>query len=155
MTMPSGVYSLAASNNTVFVVAKSSTQDVGFRGTFSIYNNGTTDGIHLEFGNAGSGDLFYTAGPSSVSTGNITQTNFGILRGRRNGTTIAVSLNDSTEITDTTGSNITADKARIGDVDFGGTIVGQIQAIVVYNVSLTVPNIAIVNNYLKAKYGTP
>lgn len=154
-----GILALTAGNTTIFVVAKTNVQSDSAKQLLFIGDNDTGDGLSMGYSgyNDASGEecAYFNSGSVStdVHTPNIIQTDFAIIRGRRNSTTQAVSFNNSAEVTDTTATNVTSTVATIGNNIQGPTIRGQIQAVLVYNSSLSPANIIVVENYLAAKYG--
>lgn len=159
MIISSAIASITNSSNTVYIVAKSQSANQN-NALFGLISTSTSNGIVLKYGTHGTtGRAQYQAGAfgNVVNTADITQTDFGIMRGRRSGTTIAVSYNNSVEVTASTGANETSNSWTVGEPNTFDTNMGEIQAIIVCNASLTQggSDDTIINNYLKAKYGTP
>lgn len=158
-TLPSGIYGVAGGDNTVYVVMKAAAQDTYNAGLFTIENSSTRAGINLELTTTGTGNAIYSSGvfASAVATGDIIQTAFSIYKGRRSGVTLGISQDNSVEITNSNGTDVTANLARLG----GGaavtlTVTGEYQAWITCNTSIEQgsPDDIIINNYLKNKYGT-
>lgn len=156
MALPSALYSLPNGDNTVFVVSKTNEADKD-GGLFSVVNTGTAVGTAMYYVQAGTtGSIYYQNGNIPTVINNITQTTFNILRGRRNGTTQAISINNATEVTNTNAINeSSANLAHIGDSQLIVTVIGQIQALLIYNASLDTTNRNLTNTYLQNKFGTP
>lgn len=155
LALPSALYSVGASANTIFIVANRTTEagtaayplNMSIAGTQAYYLRFNTTAGEVLFLNvaAGSG--------AAVKTGN-TNTNYQILMGRRSGTTQAVAVNNGAETTNTSATNVTADAAYIGSLnDTSSYLTGGIAEILIYNRSLSTAEITQVNNYLANKYG--
>jgi len=150
-SVPAGVFSIPGGPNTVFIVAKRTTETAAIEGLMALDRSGVATDWSVEF-NATSGSVDYKNAGVVTSAGN-TNTNFQIIHGFRSGTTVSVDVNNGTPTTDTTG----ADRAAV-DVGFIGTrgannLTGSIAEIIIYNRSLSSAEITNVETFLANKWG--
>lgn len=156
LTLPSALYSIPQGDNTVIVVAKRSVEDASFGIVYSMGESGVNNGNLLLY-NVTAGQVIYrnsqAVGSSPVSSGN-TNTDFNILRGRREGTTQAVSVNNGTETTNTNATDpTTVDIGYIGQSASGSLfLTGAIEEIFILNDSATTAQLAAFEGMLASKY---
>ncbi len=154
--IPSGLYSLAAGGNTVFIVSQKTAEDGAFDTLYNMRTGTTNKNFMLYSATAGAIDWrSNNAGSGTTSNTGNTNTNFQILRGRRSGVTQAVAVNGGAETTDSNGSDITGiDSAFIGTLTGAANFLeGSLAEILMYNRSLSTLEIAIVERYLSNKWG--
>ena len=156
LIMPSGVFGVPANGNTCFVVTKRSTETGGF---YRILDMREASGSRyaLDFGST-AGDVSFaskTAAGGGVTNSGNTNTDFQILRGRRDGSTQALAVDRGAESTNTNGATETGiDEANIGSLgDSSGFLLGSIAEIIIYERSLSTAEIAQVESYLSNKWG--
>lgn len=153
LSLPSSIYPLAGGNVTIFAVSVTSLNNQTQR-LISWNNSGSTTFMHLLYSSTVSRISFSADG--SVNDNGITETNWNILKGRREATTIAASYNGNTESTSTGGADLTATGAFIGSRNLDGTVqalTGSIGEVLVYNRSLSSAESYVIENYLASKWG--
>jgi hypothetical protein len=156
--LPSALYGIPNGPNTAFVVANTSLTSVnqvmlnmteGGSNRYAVYfttSLGSDDIFFLSSNSAGTGLLF----------SGITETNFNIIRARREGTTQAVAANNSAEQTNAGGGDESGvDSATLGSVDSGTSdfLTGSIAEMLIYNRSLSTTEILKIETYLSNKWG--
>lgn len=152
LNIPVALRSITEGDSTIFIVSKRASEDA------------TTDGIlgFLVSGNAFLGFQFqgtpgrieyrHSSGGFLSNNGNI-NTNMNVIRGRRNGTTQAISINNGAEVSsEGAESSSSIDNARIGFASTGVSLAGSIAEILVYDRSLSAAEMTQVNNYLTNKW---
>lgn len=151
LLIPSGLYGIPAGNNTTFMVVKSNLAETVQRMLFLGISGSTKMGFTYE---VTAGVVLFIHGGAPQVTG-VTESNFNIFRGRRSGTTEAISLNGATEVTDTSAVDNTANEASIGSYRHGSDnfLNGSIAEVLIYNRSLTSAEITSVEVYLSNKWG--
>jgi len=155
--VPSGVYTLANGANTTFCVFESD-DTTRLQVIFGLAEGGssrldlrttTTIGeISFQSRNASGG---------GIALGSVTETTFGVMMGRRSGTTQAIAYDGGAETTNASGvDEAGVDAASIGGFDESTTFGfdGRIAEIPSYNRSLTALEITKVNAYLSKKWAT-
>lgn len=157
LTLPSALYTIPTGDNTIFVAAKRTSEDASLDAVLGMGESGVNNGYFLVYSSAAGSVIFRNrqiAG-TVTSTGN-TNTDFQILRGRRSGTTQAVSVNNGTEVTAATATDpTTVDIALIGNSASASLFLdGSIGEIIIYNRSLSTAEYTQVENYLANKWGT-
>lgn len=155
LALPQAVIDLVNSANTIFVVTKRASEDATTDIVFSL-GTGTTNKTFIIYA-ATAGRIEYRsnagAGGNAITTGH-TNTDFNIIKGRRSGTTQAISINGGTEVTGGTGDDGgTADAGLIGNSLNGLFLTGSIAEIIMYNRSLSAAESTQVELYLSRKYG--
>lgn len=154
--LPSALYSIPNGANTVFAVAKRTSEDASIDGIFSLREAGNARLVLFYLNTAGNISYRSNQGGTVVSQSGNTNTNFQILHGRRSGTTQAVTANGQAETTDTNGLDESGcDGGRIGEGSTGLYLTGSLAELLIYNRSLSVREIAQVERYLSNKYAIP
>lgn len=147
----SAMLALPNGDSTIFAVANSSINNAVER----IVNVGSAANgrLNLSFSSVAN-TSFFNNGGTNISVDGFTKANYNILTGRRNGATLATSVNNGAEQTNATAiSNNDSDMSSIGSTR--GTsqfLTGGIGEIVIYNRSLTSQEIGQVNLYLARKW---
>ncbi len=151
MILPSALYTIPNGANTIFMVAKRNSETGGAVYPLNMSVAGTQK-YYLRF-NSTAGEVLFlnaTAGSGAVSSAGNTNTNYEILRGRRLGTTQAVSVNNAAEATNTSGTDEAGiDSANIGSL--AGTslfLIGSIYMILIYNRALSVSEMVQVEKWI-------
>ncbi len=152
--VPSGLYGVTNGANTVFSVSKTDVNN-SLQVILGLSKSGITR-MDIRYP-AATGAIYYQSRSSSgggVSQTSIADTSFGILMGRRSGTTQAISYNNSTETTNSFGADESGvDAGYIGS--FLGTsfwLNGQIAELLIFSESLSVDNISLMQTYLSKKW---
>ena len=138
--LPSALYSIPNGSNTIFAVTKRTSEDATLDAIVGMQESSSTRYI-LSF-DATSGVLDFRSNniaSGAITISGATNTDFQIVRGRRNGTTQAISFNGSAEQTNTSGADENGvDAAHIASLGGSGNfLVGSIAEMLVYNRSLT------------------
>lgn len=159
LILPSPILAIATSNNTIFAVANTSVNNTTQR-IVLIRTASASEVVSLFYSSAGTTTIGYQANPTggALTLTGVTKSSHNILRGRRSGTTRAITFNGNAETTDTSAANlVTPTAAYIGNNQAnpagGQPLTGQIAEIIIYNRSLSTAEIAIVEAYLAAKWG--
>lgn len=153
LIVPSALFSIPTGDNTIFVVSKRTSETAAIESLFNLRES--TNNRYFIIYSSVSGQIDFRNGTTSVGKGSLTNTNFQILRGRRNGTTEAVTANRASETTSTNA----VDEAGIDAGFIGGLtgsssrLIGSIAEIILYNRSLTTEEIGFVESYLTNKWG--
>lgn len=156
LNLASAIHTLTNNNNTCFVVANTTTTNATQR-LLSMSEAGSSR-YNLQFDSTVGQISFQSrnAFGSAVSIGSMTETNFNIIRGRRAGTTQAITFNAGTEQTNASGADESGiDAATIGAFTDGTTnpLTGDIAEIIIYEKSLSESEIRSVEQYLSLKWG--
>ena len=156
LTLPSALYTIPSGDNTLFIVSKRTSEDGTFDSPLCMGENGVNNGYVMLYSNVAGSCLFRNrqVGGSLATTTGDTNTDFQILRGRREGTTQGMSVNGGTEATLTTATDpTTVDIGYIGATAVSSLfLTGEIAEILIYNRSLTTAEISLVNTYLNNKW---
>jgi len=149
----SDLLALTNGSNTCFVV---SVQDVTAQDYLINITESAVNRYALHYTST-AGDIYFqsrTAAANGVTFTGATTTNFSIKRGRREGTTQAIAVNGSAEVTNAFGADApNSDAFWIGtraSIDSG--LNGSIAEILMYNRSLTSAEITSVETYLSNKW---
>ena len=105
LILPSGVYSLSNGANTVFAVARTNNA-MSLQLVFGLAQAGVTR-LDLRY-TATAGQIYYqsrTTSSGGINLGSIADTSYGIMRGRRSGSTQALAYNGGAEVSNSNGSN--------------------------------------------------
>lgn len=140
--------------NTVFVVAKRTTEAATQNSMMAIYRSGVATGLRVDF-SATAGTINYQTSDVSpvASTGN-TNTNYNIITGRRSGATHGISINHNTEVTAATAiSSSVAASFDIGMQNGSLLLTGGMGEIIIYDRKLSNTEILQVEIYLADKWG--
>lgn len=158
LVLPSALYAIPGAANTVFAVAKRNTESGATAVIIQYSDTPDVSRNSLSF-NSTAGEVLFRndagAGSAITNAGN-TNTNYQILMGSFNGTTgLAVSVNNNTATTSTTGAvDSTIDRAYIGSRTGSSLfLTGAIGEIIVYNRLLSASESAQVYRYLSNKWG--
>lgn len=151
--LPSGTYSLANGDNTSFAVAKSNASSDQRIFTFE---ESLSSRFRISITAASTyGFLNNSASSGGVTIGGVTLSNANIITGRHNGSTLAISINNGVETTNSNGANengITA--GYIGSLSGVQSFFnGALAEILVYNRSLSAAEMLSINKYLSNKWG--
>lgn len=153
--LPSGLYGIPNGSNTVFAVCKT---DV---------NNALQVIVGLSEAGLARWDIRYTANAgeilflsrttttNGVTKSSVSDTSYGLLMGRRSGTTQAIAFNSSSETTNSNGADENGCNAGYVGSFLGSSFFlnGQIAEILIFNASLSAGNITLMNTYLSKKWG--
>lgn len=153
LELPSGLYSIPNASYTMFVVSKRNTETAGLETLLSM-NDGLSTEVFFTYSNVVN-TILYRNGTGGVvsSIGNV-NTDFQIIKTRRDGTTNALSVNGDTEDTNTNATNVPGiDSAEIGNVPTGVNLIGSIAEIIIYNRSLSTSETTLIEAYLSTKWG--
>lgn len=148
------LHSIPNGSNTMFVVAKTnsnSTQQriINMTAAFS-------SDYGLEFSsNVGQAVFFNNPSGAGVGVTGLTETDWNILKARRSGTTVAISANGGTEVTNTNGADVSnINDATLFSYDESSLFLdGHVAEIIIYNRSLSDAESSIIENYLSNKWG--
>lgn len=156
MLLPSGLYSIPASDNTLFAVAATDNIATVNQHIFSGANGGA--GRHRMLINASTtNNVNYSNSATGVAATKTitTDTNPHIVLGHCATTTGSLYYDGGTATTATT-SNVTLTAIRIGSFAGGVTSLlnGIIAEVIIYNSALSTTDLNRVGNYLKSKWGT-
>ena len=154
LELPSDLYPIPSDDNTVFVVSRRNSETGSVAAAFAGAGGGQNRWI--TFYNTTVGSISFRndgAGASSVSSSGNTNTQFQIIRGRREGTTQAIAINSGSESSNTNATNATITSLDIGGVGTSLSLEGEVAEVIVYSRSLTSTEISDVENYLAAKWG--
>lgn len=151
--LPSNLYSIPNGGNTLFVVAKTNSNSTQQR----IIN--MTDSFSSDYGlefSATPGSLVFFNNPSGSGVGatGITETNWNIIRARRNGVTVALSFNGVAESTNSNGADVSGiDDAALCSYDESSIFLnGSVAEIILYSRSLSIKERNMVEKYLSDKW---
>jgi hypothetical protein len=156
MAAPSGLFSLPNGGNTSFVVSKRNTE-TGAQQYITTLTAGGVARRHFRYAGTAGSIAFWNSnaapGTEIAKTGN-TNTNFNIIRGLRNGTTLTVAVNNGSAVSNTNGASASdVDGGYIGSLtDASSWLIGAVAEEIDYNRVLTAAEIIQVNRYLSAKY---
>ena len=153
--VPSGLFTLSAADNTIFAVAKRTAETASIETIFAMGQNAVGEKYGLRY-SATAGAVLFQNGDDGVTVSQTggTNTNYQILTGRRNGTTMAVSINNGAEATSTAATNTTGiDLGRIGDLFGANYLTGRIAQIIIYGRSLLATERTQVCIHLSNKWG--
>lgn len=153
LALPSGIFSIPNGANTLFTVAKRTTEDAGVDTIIGLTESGGTRWGMRFTGTAGVVQYTSsTANNGKTNSGN-TNTDFQILTGFRTGTTVSISVNGGAAESDTQGADESGvDEAFVGSQSETNFLIGSIAEIIVYDRALATAEISAVNNYLSAKW---
>jgi|TARA_B110000503_G_scaffold135871_1_gene217204 hypothetical protein len=153
MTLPSALYTIPSGANTLFVVAKRTTE-TGLIGTTIAMATGATNQYFHIFGVAGFQSFTNRdAGGGSRSVSGITNTNFSVAYMRRSSTTQGIAVNSTTLSTNTSATDATPTAAYIGTAaSLTLPLIGSIAEIILYNAAITDAQALTVMNYLSRKW---
>ncbi len=149
--IPSTLFTIPNGANTLFVVAN--TSDTGNIQRMLYMRNASAAGYSLLYHSASSTAIRFLNAASGTPfvTLNATKTNFNIFMGRRSGTTEAIAVNNGVETSDTNAtsdSGVTSALLMAGNAGTTQQLFGNIAKVILYNRSLSVPEIAQVNKVL-------
>lgn len=154
LVLPSTMYSIANSNNTLFVVARTSldtTQQRVIAGA-----EAASSRYLLEFSSSSGQVIFLnnTSTAGGVAATGITKSNANIYTCFLNGTTQSISVNGGAATTNTSGNYENGiDAMRIGSGATGGAfLTGVLAEIIIYNRALSSSEITQVSRYLSKKF---
>ncbi len=156
LVLPSSIYSLANGANTIFAVCKTD-DDSSLQLIFGLAEAGITR-LDLRY-KATAGEIYYQSRNNQtlgVTKTGVTDTTYGVVMGRRSGTTQAIAYDGSFEATNTSGvDEPDIDAASIGAFNETTTFAlnGQIAEIIAFNASLSTLNITNILNYFTTKWG--
>ncbi|PIR39613.1 MAG: hypothetical protein COV35_03660 [Alphaproteobacteria bacterium CG11_big_fil_rev_8_21_14_0_20_39_49] len=153
--LPSGLYSIPNGANTLLAVCKTD-NDSSLQVILGLSESGITR-TDIRYP-ATAGVIYYQSRNGSsggISQTSIADTSYGILMGRRSGTTQAISYNNSSESTNSFGADENGvDAGYIGSFAGSGFFLdGQIAEILVFGESLSAENISLMQTYLSKKWG--
>ncbi len=156
--MPSGLYSVASGDNTIFAVAKCTDNSVQRR-IMQLADSGTGR-CKLGYGTvAGAGNTTVSSYASNatgligVDCTGINNT-FQIFTAFRSGTTESLQVNNGTAVTDTNATNITAISGGVGGTAAGSAlIIGVICELIIYPYALTLAQRIYLARYLSNNWG--
>lgn len=156
LRLPSALFTISQGANTLFIVSKRNTETGSEERILAMGQNGVGIKYGLRY-SATSGSILFlnnnAAGNVLTSTGH-TNTDFQIIKGRRSGTTQAISVNGATEDTNTNGDDTTGvDLARIGSLFGASYLIGSVAEVLIYNRSLSDAESDVIERYLSAKWG--
>ena len=149
-----GLLAITQSAQTMFVVAKRDTETGSFEPMYNFRTGAAANAAFMLFSTV-AGNIDYRNNTSGTlpNTGN-TNTDFQILRGRRNGTTQAIAVNGGAEATNNSGGDNASSVMYLGSLSgVGNFLFGDIAEVIFYNRSLSTAEISIVENYLSSKWG--
>lgn len=155
LVVPSGLYAVCNGNNTTFVVSKRNTEN-GSSNRVVNMGVGTSSRYFIAYNNIASRIIFQSSNTTAKDTqiNGITNTNFNIICGRRNGATQGISVNGSAEQTNNLGaseSGITL--GYVGtSLSLSAFLQGEIAELIIYNKSLSDPEKVQIETYLKNKW---
>lgn len=158
--LPTALHAIPDGNNTVFAVSKTTDTSTTQRIVHMRNVAGQVYSLNYSFAAANAMRFLNDGGGLNVVLATGTKTNLNILRGRRIGTTQAISMNGGAEVTANTatnGSSVSAlTAAYISSADGSGTqcLAGTLCEVLIYNRSLTASEILQVEIYLANKWGT-
>lgn len=158
LVVPSAYYLIGDGSNTTFIVSKTDDND-RLQVVIGTAEGGVTR-MDLRY-SATIGRITFqsrTASGSGVDLSSITETNMGILMGRRDGTTQAIAFDGSAEVTNTSGLDEDGvDAASVGGFDESTTfgLDGQIAVIISWARSLNTAEIARTLRILSREWGVP
>lgn len=155
LTLPSALYSIPNGNNTMFVVSRTTLDTTSGRivgmseggsGRYWIEDNSTSGRVGFANRNVSSG---------TISVDGVDKLNSNIYTCRRSGTTQGLSINGSTESSNTNAlSEDGIDAAFIGsNAGVNTFFTGDIFEVIIYNRALSDSEVALVNAYLSNKWG--
>lgn len=149
MALPSSYYNnIGTGQCTLFASSKCNLQ-VHFGFITDAQVSGVTDfGIHYTSLSTGGVSMRHDNTGSSTNK-LVTNTNWAVIRGRRNGTTQAISHNNSTETTAAIADNLTLTSAGLG-ISF---LDAHVMDIIIYNTDLGTTDRNAVQQYMAAKCG--
>jgi len=156
LTLPSGTYTLANGNNTVFCVCFTSVTN-SLQVVFGMAEAGTTR-LDMRY-TATVGQVGYqsrTVQTGGVTKSGVTDTTFGVIVGRRSGVTQGVNYDGGTESTNSGGLDEPGiDAASVGAFNEGTGffLTGSIAELMVFNTDLTTSQIADILDMLIDKWG--
>jgi len=151
LDIPSGLFSVPAGSNTIFAVVKANATSAN---EMRILEMEVSGGTRFDLGFLSDSLVADFLNGSVVAiSASVTVAQWNIHRGRRDGTTQAISINGADEATNTSGSDITADLGFIGSTGGDRFLNGSIAEIIIYNRSLSTTEIAAVETYLSKKWG--
>lgn len=156
MVIPSGLFAVPNGASTIFIVSQRASESGSTETIFNLSDSTAADYFIIYSASAGIISFKSRDGAAgTVSSSGNTLTNYNIIRGRRTGTTQAIAVNGSSETTNASG----VDSSSIDSGDVGASnndnlfLNGYIGEIVIYNASLSVANILLVETYLANKWG--
>jgi len=152
LVVPSGLFSIPNGANTIFAVAKRTSETAIIEGLFNL-REGSNNRYFMIFSTV-SGRIEFRNGTTSITKSSLTNTDFQILRGRRSGTTEAVTANGLSEASSTNAIDESGiDTGFIGGLTGGASrLIGSIAEIILYDRSLSVVERSAVESYLSAKW---
>lgn len=159
LNLPSALYTIPNSNNTIFVVSAGTSnttqQDaIGFAvaGSSRTLIRYNMDGVQNRLGYKSSSDTNLT-NAAKFTTSNVAV--YKIISAYRSGTTQSISSNNTLGASNTNASNaIGIDGAQIGATGAGASMLtGGIAEILIFNFTLSSTEIIQVNRYLSNKWG--
>ena len=156
MSVNSALGAIMGGANTCWIVMRRATEAGGSTRAFTMSTSGTSN-YTIDYSST-AGSIFCrhnNAGTGISNTGN-TNTNFQLVRFRRNGTTQAVSVNNNTETSNTSAANVaTVNEVTIGALVTSGRLVGDIAEIIMVNSSYdaSASQTIRINQYITAKWG--
>ena len=155
LDIPSGLFSIPSGPNTIFIVAKRDTEAAANEALMWFSEVGVTNDLYIRYGSAAGTIEFSHGGTAIISTGNI-NTSSQVITCRRSGTTQGISVNGSTEVTNTNAiDGASTDKANIGAATTPSqNVTGAMHEILIYNSSLSASQIAFIEVGLADEYGT-
>ena len=163
LMLPANLVALTNSDCTIIVVAKQTDSSVQ-RGILSLGISNTTSRLTLRYGTSGGAGSntdcsfrsFGASGTAASVSGGI-NSNYQVLIGGRNDTTLSAQINNNTAGTTASGAATNdSDTGYIGRLQVaGGPLIGGIAEIIIYNRFLSVAEKLQVSLYLAEKYGIP
>lgn len=157
LILPSGLYSIPAANNTMFVVSKQGTNN-GDYGLIDFLNSFSGSFRYVLDGETTPGRMQFINGTNSTGTvlDNVIRTNANIFTAFRNATILSLSVNNGVPSTANTGNNSPGVAiANIGSYSgVSGFLLGSVAEILIYNRALSASEILQINLELKSKWGT-
>lgn len=149
LTAPSGLYSLFGTTPlTIFANIYSNQQDYSSR----IFVAADAGGTRVAFGTTSTSTGGVTFGHDNAGATVdkiVTNTQWAVWRGRRNGTTMAITQNNAAEVTSSIADDLTLVSARVGNNSFDGMLLD----LFIYNRALDANETNAVQSYMAVRSG--
>ncbi|MEM6602522.1 MAG: LamG-like jellyroll fold domain-containing protein [Pseudomonadota bacterium] len=151
LSLPAGAINILGGAYTVIAVARDNT--TVNRRIVNFANSGTIAGLRYK---TGAGTVEFSSGSfNGVSGSGFTRSDYNVIVGRREGTTLGVSVNGGAEVTNSLATDAMATSGAIGRFSESNAdpLSGTIGEIIIYNRSLTPSEISAIVSSLKKKWG--